>query len=217
MSVGYQDWLSHVFDREVTSPEWYFSEESTELPVPAQAIVSYVARLLNECGTELQRFSDGQVCQGLKYIFDNGCSDTVFALKDESVPWAERQWAIASMSKLYSDCFESRCAPVLGHCNERGNALNSVCYMLWDVTPLAWWENSQDRRQTYETVVAVLSGALTSPNIACVESALHGLGHIHSNAIDLVEAEISAFLSRTSNKDQRILEYAKNALRGNVL
>jgi hypothetical protein len=73
---------------------------------------------------------------------------------------------------LYKDCFAPTCAPVLGHINELGsNSINEICYMLWDVSPLSWWEEkrSPEREIFYNAVIDVLEEALSSNNPACVE------------------------------------------------
>jgi len=92
---------------------------------------------------------------------------------NESVPVQLRLRAIEAIKTLYQDCFTPRCAPVLGHLNEPGaNPLNQVCYMLWDASPLSYWENRPNREVFYGAVVDVLEMALKSPNPARVESAL---------------------------------------------
>ena len=94
-----------------------------------------------EKSKDLLRFSDAQLSDGFSYMLDNSCSDTVFALMDECVSLEQRKRAIAAIKYVYADCFEQRCSPVLGHLDEPGaNALNQICYMLWDVSPLTYWD-----------------------------------------------------------------------------
>jgi hypothetical protein len=180
MHPRYIEWLKYVFDRPATSNGWYFDVEDME-PFEAEPseLVELVATTFENCAVDLASYSNEQLRYGLSYIIDNGASDVVFSLMSEQVPAAQRLRAIAALKQLYSQVLGPRCAPVLGHTNEPGgNALNYICYMLWDISPLSWWERSPDRATFYQAVCDVLEHATMSPNPACVESGLHGLGHI---------------------------------------
>ena len=182
-------------------------------------MVTLVTHTLENCGTDLARFSDAQVNHGLNYIFDGTCSNVVHALMSDNVSAGLRLQAISGIEILYRDCFGPRCAPVLGHSGEPGdNPLNYICYMLWDVSPLSYWERktSPDREIFYNAVVDVLEDALTSTNPACVESALHGLGHMLSSHIDRVTQVISAFQRKNAFASPQLESYAKCASVGNV-
>jgi vesicle coat complex subunit len=89
--------------------------------------------------------------------------------------------------------------------------------MLWDVSPLSWWEEkrSPEREIFYNAVIDVLEEALSSNNPACVESALHGLGHIQSSCIERVTEVITNYLKKVSVSTQ-LTTYAKQAILGNV-
>jgi hypothetical protein len=169
-------------------------------------------------GTDLLVYSDGQVNQGLHYIFNNSCPNVVFAILDGNFPFEQKLNAIRSIQALYRDCFTLRCAPVLSHRDEPGaNPLNGICYMLWDITPLAYWEERQRKEQAYAAVLDVLRCALSSPNPACVESALHGLGHMHYKIPRQVEQIVQSFLAKPHIQNEDLLQYARNASYGYVL
>ena len=111
-----------------------------------------------------------------------------------------------------------RCEPVLGHRNEPGgNRINDVCYMLWDVTPLNYWKDDPDAALYYDTVVDLLDAVLALENAACLESALHGLGHTAAYARPgQVAAVIDRFLRLRKHLRPELVRYAHFASTGYV-
>lgn len=211
----YAEWLQFVFDRPITPNGWYFDLEEPNFPSISNELAALVAHTFENCGRDLAGFSNEQVYHGLNYIFSNSCSDVVFALMDESVPTALRLRAIAAVKILYQDCFNARCAPVLGHIDEPGsNPLNSICYMLWDTSPLGYWENRPNKDVFYSAVVEVMAEALNSSNPACVESALHGLGHTQSSYTERVVEVIDSYLRRNVFVSPQLKECAQHAKSG---
>ncbi|QPF73628.1 hypothetical protein G8A07_12295 [Roseateles sp. DAIF2] len=217
MPPRYAEWLKYVFERPVTPNGWYFDIETLELfEADASELVELVAAAFENCARDLASYSNEQLRYGLSYIVDNGASDIVFAIMSEDVAVELRLRAIAGLKHVYSHIFETRCAPVLGHTSEPGsNALNYMCYMLWDISPLSYWERSPKRTIFYGAVCDVLERALTSPNRACVESGLHGLGHIYSSYPERVEEVIDQYLHAASPPED-LRRYAMNARRGHV-
>jgi hypothetical protein len=215
ISPRYAEWLQFVFDRPITPNGWYFDLEEPNFAATANELAALVAHTLENCGRDLVRFSNEQVYHGLNYIFSNSCSDVVFALMDESVPTALRLRAIASIQMLYRDCFNPRCAPVLGNIDEPGsNPLNSICYMLRYTSPLGYWENRPNKDVFYGAVVEVMAVALNSSNPACVESALHGLGHTLSSYTEKIVEIIDSYLRRNVFVSPQLKEYAQHAKSG---
>lgn len=89
--------------------------------------------------------------------------------------------------------------------------------MLWDVTPLSYWEGDPEKKSFYSAVVKLLKRTLQIPHLACIESALHGLGHLHRHAPQEVEEAIDSWLLRTKNVRQELTQYAQAARVGYVL
>jgi hypothetical protein len=178
MPSRYPEWLQYVFDHPITTNGWYFDLDLEPFDAEPVELVEFVLSTLENCGRDLAGYSNDQLRYGLSYMLDSGASDVVFALMSDDVSVDLRLRAINSIKHLYSDLFDRRCAPVLGHTSEAGgDSLNYSCYMLWDVSPLSYWERSKDRGVFYAAVCDVLEHALRCANRACVESALHGLGH----------------------------------------
>jgi hypothetical protein len=211
----YKAWLAHVFDRPTRNPAWYFDLDLADFEASSEELNALVARTLENSRADLAQFSDAQVNDGLNYIFNNAASSVVFALMDAAVPVAARKAAIASIKALYAGCFEPRCAPVLGHRDEPGaTPLNRICYMLWDISPLGYWEGRPEKEIFYPAVLEVLGYALTLRNAACVESALHGLGHLQGYRRGDVTPMIEGFIRRNPNLRPELLKYAEHAAAG---
>ena len=132
------------------------------------------------------------------------------------MPLEARLAAVKSTRHLYADCFDQRCAPVLN--GEPGeNPLNYICYMFWDVTPIAHWEDDPERAMFYDAILAVLEPALYSRNDACVQGALHGLGHIKAYTGDKVPLVIGRFLEKRSDLRNELVTYARACATGHIL
>lgn len=218
MHLRYVEWLKYVFDRPATPNGWYFDIDDVK-PFEAEPkeLVELVISTFENCGRDLAPYSNEQLRYGLSYVLENGASDVVFSLMSEEVPAERRVRAIDSLKHVYSEIFEQRCAPVLGHISEPGgNALNYICYMLWDVSPLLYWERVQDRNVYYRAVCNVLEQSLQSSNRACVESGLHGLGHVYSSYPERVEQVIDEFLRGAASRTPELRQYAVAARRGCV-
>jgi hypothetical protein len=110
----------------------------------------------------------------------------------------------------------TRCTPSLAHEEKLSSALNSACFMWWDLLPLTeGWFGAEDV-QLADEVLAVLSDLLQIPHDACRESALHGLGHWAMHYPRAAEI-IDRFLRDSSNLRPELVEYAEQARTGHVL
>ncbi len=217
MNDRYAEWLKYVFNRPETTEHWYFDWSIPDFEAKPAELTEFITRTCRDCATDLAGFSDWQINAGLNYIFSNVCSNCVYTFRDISVPLASRLDGIRAIATLYSDCFARRCSPVLSHLNEHAqSALNNICYMLWDVTPLAYWEETPHKEFYYAVVVEVLESALHVDHPACIEGALHGLGHVEMYAPEAVARVIDKWLP-DARISPALREYALNARRGYML
>ena len=212
--LRYDEWVNSLFNQTISEngPHlhceelWHTSSHFAELTI----------WLLQHCEVDLARFSDENVAWGLNYIFMGLDSEADRFLKSGEVSRAGKLELIRSFECLYLDCFESRCEPVLSHSDEAGgNLLNKVCYMLWDTSPLGYWSDHKDPEEFYCALIELHRTVLRLTNPACVESALHGLGHLHSVSPCSVESAIDEFIDR--GKAGNLVEYAWSARGGYVL
>ena len=140
----------------------------------------------------------------------------MFALKSSEVTLTKRLETIGNIFYLYSDCFAKRCAESLGHLSEEGSALNSSCYMFWDICPITYLKDAPDSKEMQDAVLNVLEKILTIEHRACREGAFHGLGEMAYAYPERVREIIDGFLSK-AKLDEKLLAYALKAREGNVL
>lgn len=224
----YADWLSSLFDHDEAKGDWRFgfSQDHIEftpeqvvedhIEFTPEQVVDYVTQMFTHYDRDLAHYSDWQLAMGVDYIFDNSCSDYAFDLRDRPVAAEKRIAAILSLKVFFEQCYDKRCVPSLGHYSEKGNALNGPCYMLWDTTPLSYCAYREARDAIYPAITEVMEFSLTLSNIACIESGLHGLGHMvpyYPEAAKIIDRNMHRF----RKSDRRIMAYAKAAKTGYIL
>lgn len=213
----YQTWLTYLFDHEESKGDWRFKVAyNAELEEDPHQVVAFTKRMFDNYATDIDPYTDWQIAMGLRYLVDNGCSDMPFAFRDGPVPLEDRLAALRSMKVLYEQCFAKRCPAVLGHRSETKGELSTFCYMIWDITPLAFCTNKQEKHEYYTALFEVLKTGLQSTNIACIESALHGLGHIvpHYKAAAQVIEEAIPWVRRKAPPS--LVAYAEAAKAGAI-
>ena len=130
----------------------------------------------------------------LKYIFDHEVKDPQWYFGD-GVP-------------------EFQASPI--EISEEGSALNSSCYMFWDICPITHLKDAPDSKEMQDAVLNVLEKILAIERSACRESAFHGLSEMFYSRQETGQEIIDRFLSKTK-LDEKLLAYARNAHDGNVL
>ena len=211
--LTYDKWLNCIFGSSVNQS---FSSSKLD-KLDTKTTFNYFYTTLLNSGSDLLRFSDKQVNNGL-YSMLSPSANIIFALKEPSISAQDRTAAIRAIKILYTDCFEKRARPVLSHLNQPGaSSINSICYMLWDVTPINSWGNQGDC-EYFDLSLEVLEFALYLKNPACIESALHGLGHMGSfGSNQRVYRIIDDWIRQTRISHPQLLEYAARAQRGYIL
>jgi len=214
----FEDWLTYCFDHPVSDPEWHFDIDAPTCDLSAETTVEYLTRLFTTSQKYLDRFSDDQLNQGLWYLASPSCSDTMFCLVDVSIPEAERIACVRAMQCLYANLFASRCSDITSngtaHVGDR-SALNSVCYMWWDILPIHGKPEDPNRVKLDDAILTLLEDCLAISSQACQESALHGLGHWASSYPARVKSSIQRYLA-ASQVSQLLRNYALAAEVGNV-
>jgi hypothetical protein len=211
-----EQWIENLFNHQEHEGDWRYSLDVDEPEFAQELILECIIVTFNDFKQYLSRFNDWQLALGLEYIFNNGYSNFVFTFKDISLPINLRLKAIRSIKYLFRDCFDLRCHQSLGHLSELGGHLNYLCYMLWDISPLTYWVDDHDSIKLYEAVSEVMEYSLYLSNIACIESGLHGLGHIvsyYQPAVGIIES----FIECRPDLDKRLVQYAKQAKTGCIL
>ncbi len=219
MDESFEAWIAHCFDHPVEDPAWHFEIDALEWSAPRAVTLAHLTRFFQSPSAVLGPYSDEQVDQGLWFIAHAGSSDFVFAIVDATAPVTDRVACVAAMAGLYDELFAPRCSPTLAQAPDDAtpaNALNSACYMWWDLLPLFPCPADPDRSAIDLAALGVMRHALQMDSVACQESALHGLGHWASGYPAEVQAAIDAFLER-GDVHPAIRQYALDAREGHVL
>ncbi len=217
MHPRYREWLDFVFDHEVSEPQWYFDLGAPCFDATEEEEVELIRETFTRSGGDLKRYSDAQVNQGIWFLVSPAGSDYMFSIRDSNVPSANRVAAIRSIYRLYRDCFAARCSEILGHDDEPGgSALNSICYMFWDVCPISYLENVPDARELEDALFSVLRDTIRIPHRACIEGGLHGLGEVFHSYPERVQNILDEYLE-TARIDDILRAYAEKAREGAIL
>lgn len=214
----YQEWLEFHFGRHCEDAwdlEWEFSATPQEL-------AALVTCTFVNCGRDLAQLSDLALAVGLKVILDIHHSDIAHTLASEKLDSAQHLGVIRSLRWLYKDCLAIRSPPVLGHLSESADSpLEYITFMLWDVSPLDRLIAIRDPSSGASALVDTLSAVLCERprNPACMESILHGLGHMvlsFPSYRDEIHAAIDKFLSTVPIERKELISYAAAARTGHI-
>lgn len=215
----YDEWLHIVFGRiedggDPFALDWIFAATPTE-------IADLFVTTMEHSGSDLDRYSDYQVAVGLDALLFTNLTGIPHTMIGDEVDEARKVTVLDSLWPLYRDCLDKRSPPGLGHLNETGHdRLAYVTYMLWDVSPFDVMAKKTAAR--WDALMNVLSKALRLTNPACVESALHGLGHLASSrrgfgagtGPEQARAVISGWLAEKPAVRPELLAYAASARDG---
>jgi hypothetical protein len=219
-NLTFEEWLIAVFDHPVeeNKREWYWDFDRDEWEEDSAGTLQFMTQAFENAAEVLGSYSDAQLNQGLWFLVDNSCSNHMFALMNESIPWQARKRCIYSIHHLYEQCFAPRCSPHLSHIDEPvASPLNLVCYMWWDIAPISGHPEEPARREFDRAILDVMESTLQLDSIACRESALHGLGHWQSQYPDRVGEIINKFSMEHRDLPKNLETYMMNAFTGYVL
>ena len=213
---AFDEWIDNVFDHPVDESKWYWNDDTSEItPIVA---IGYLTQLFTTAQTVLSRFTNAQIGQGLWYLACGACSNYMWPLVQNEVPWSSRRPCIRAISSLFEQLFAERCSDHLSHLDEDdADQLNEVCYMWWDLFP-TWGEpDDPGCRDRDREVLQVMAKALSLESVACQESALHGLGHWYEHYPESVEHAIRQYLQENRLLRPELRRYALSACQGKVL
>lgn len=192
-------------------------EDDDFLEEPLDSVIS-LTEFLTTAGRLAGTYTTQQITDSLWFLA--GDSGLFRELYNPTVPENLRVRCAAAIRELYGQLFEPLCQHALSHGDNGAfvhNRLNSICYMWWDIFPT--WGRPDDpvARGLDEVLLGVMRDTLSSENVACVESALHGLGHWHTTYPDEVESIVGAYLRERPKIGPDLSDYARTARRGRVL
>ena len=217
---GYDDWLRFCFDHEVSDPQWYWECDDYDWREPEpDTLAEYLTRLFSNSRDLLDEYSPEQVEQGLRFICGIG-SEYFHRLRGSNLAHETQAACVRSIGKLYTDLFARECSHFYGHLDdgpETPHPLNGLCYMFWDMDCLEGAARRPGEEPLVEPIFEVLECAIGQPSPACVESALHGLGHLCQYHPERVQRIIEDYLQSQTDAGSELKTYAQRALTGCVL
>jgi hypothetical protein len=240
MTPQYPRQLDYIFNRPTDEPAWYHRTDSWEEGVfnnnSTDAFIFLETLFLNP-ESDLEPYSDEQIGLGLSFIFDNACSNMTHDFKDANIPFDRKIKAINSLFALFRDVLNPRCPEVLSAFSQATlSKMSYICYMFWDISPFSsaygfsfteakikteakqkLYKNSKLENHNYYTAIAnVMEKCLDLSNPACVESGLHGLGHLAFNHPKIAVPIIDNFLKNGKCENENLISYAKMARTGMI-
>jgi hypothetical protein len=220
--------LHHYFGRlppDIDGLTAWDAFDGDDLVVSNDELPGLFAHTMRRSGEDLAAFSDAQLAIGLQAMFSFQWSDlahrlhgaTAYLRGGAPVPVDARCAAIGSIATLYTDCLTPR-VPAQA-CRGSAGALSYFCYMLWDVSPLGYWNGAGPEDDPHVAVLLeVLDAGLNSTNPACIESALHGLGHLGGAARKAASVLVGDLLRRRAGTlPPSLVKYARQARAGRIV
>jgi hypothetical protein len=223
MTPQYQRQLDYIFKRPTDEPAWYHRNDSWEEGVfiddTTDAFIFLETLFLN-AERDLKPYNDEQIGLGFSFIFDNCWSNLTNDFKSANVPFERKIEALNNLFALFRDVLNPRCPKVLSAFSKaKMSKISYICYMFWDITPLSsafGLSFLEDKIQTedkqkptknsklenhkyYAAIAKVMQKCLDLSNPACVESGLHGLGHLAFNHPKIAVPIIDKFLKSGKN------------------
>ncbi len=219
MTTIYQRQLDYIFNRPTDEPEWYWQDDEKEYPFDENEanVCTFFEHLFLNPKIDLAIYNDEQIGLGLNFIFNNACSNLCYDFKMEDVVFEKKIDILKGIENLFEHIFNPRCEKICSAGSQRAlSKLNYICYMFWDITPLRIWTGlDQNETEIYnKTIANIMKTTLQLTNPACVESALHGLGHLALNYPKISVPIIDKYLANKKNKNQSLINYAKAARTG---
>jgi hypothetical protein len=219
-NLSFEEWVKYVFDHPLTDPKWYFldsdywdEEENSVLTL------NYLTRLFENPLPYIAPYTHKQINDGLWFLNNPACSGHLCLLANPQISWDIRKCCIMAMKDLFEKLFATLCTPHLSYISERipgkgRSRINEICYMWWDIMPVAGHVVGQPEIDA--AFFEVMEFSLTLNSDACRESALHGLNHYQFDEYTTVRCQsiIDTFLATTPNLRPELVTYAKGAREG---
>lgn len=220
--ISYERWVRYIFDHPVEAEDWWWSDdtEAWDGEEDCEKALAFMTRLFESPAFLLDAYTPMQIDRGINFLISNCCSNHCFAFTDRSTTIDDRVRCIRSIATL----FEQVMAPVYGDrigasaIDTRTEGPTFSCYMFWDVCPIYYRElPDPDNQHILNAVVEVLEKTLLLESEACIESALHGIGHLHLDHPGIAADVIDRFLASDRPISDAIRRYAVLARTGDVI
>jgi RpiB/LacA/LacB family sugar-phosphate isomerase len=220
--LTFDEWIKETFKHDEKG-SLYWSARETD-PIywdvtghPATAL-EYLARLYENASEVLSLYTDQQIGNGLTFLLESPIHSLLWR---EDVAFEIRMRVIHAIFALFEQFFAIKCGDRTTHYtgDAKFSPINDVCFMWWDLFPWHGAAQTPHQEAVFTALLSVIVKCLKLDSLACVESALHGLGEYHkSNRQDMRGIEvIDRFLHSRRDLDRSLKRFALHAREGYIL
>ncbi len=178
----------------------------------------WFAITLTNTRTLLHPLDDASLARAIEALFAGSLVDLAYLVRNGAMPLDIRLEALRSIASFYRDTLDTRVGDALQSTGyAAASQLQGTVFMIWDVSPLTYWPESGHAAAASRCIAETFGTVLRecrSP--ACIESALHGLGHLFNSNPEVVRAVVADWLRDGPDVDQVLLDYATCAAQGMV-
>jgi len=196
--------------------------------IPPRVLAEYLTRLFESPAFIASRYSDEYMADGVWHIFGLESESICIACQDE-VPLEVQRRMLRSIATIYRELFDPVCCRTeTAHDPDTPIAIKGAIYMIWDMDVLehiVLRPNSPPAMT--ECGLYVIETILTTcRSHACIQSALHGIGHAVSASVSGVPRDeqfahqlqhLVDNLLATRELPAALRDYAQAARRGDVV
>ncbi|MGI9408412.1 MAG: hypothetical protein ACR2O4_18700 [Hyphomicrobiaceae bacterium] len=210
----YEDWLEFHFARlpEQATTDFLFEDDGDCWQSEPVETLLLIAEMLRRSGTDLLQFTDAQVGVGLDGIFNASMSDDGHTIIGSAAEPELHTAVFLGFWQLYRDCLAQRAPDALGHLDEARGPLANFCYMFWDTSAIGHWQATPGKSSQVDALFRAFEAGLSTGHHGCMESALHGIGHLHSSMEERGRETVERFRQSKRNRIRpELVRYAEAA------
>lgn len=222
----FEEWVEYCFTQkpakrasELTWAEHQAAQELEERygNIPPSCVAEYLSQLFRAPAWVAERYSDDAIGAGTWFLF-GPASGYFWALERTKVATDVQAECVSALATLYTELYDRVCCkhgtdPDGRYANEI--KLDIAVYMIWESLEGAVFarrKTTEVAEAGWEVLEAILTRCRTS---TCLQSALHGLGHLEQSHSERCGKLIGRFLRR-GGVPSWLREYAQAAQVGHV-
>lgn len=174
----------YLFDRENISSETSFNharfvDDDLCYTNFCNDTIIFIKNIYSNIQQIAERYTEINIYLGLEYTINSVAGDICRIFSDKKIDGHLRTSAVSAMSNVFVYFFNEKCQNKTS--TDFGSCFNSyrcnyLCYMWWDLFP---WEGDPYQKHMHDIdqiILEIMRRCLSLNNLACKESALHGLG-----------------------------------------
>jgi hypothetical protein len=180
--------------------------------LPPLVIANYLRRMLLGAPELLKGISSTQL-GGLIWFFNGISSSYWHEVRSDEVPKADQIAIVRALGNFYRDFLD----PFLLAEDIRESDAETAVYMMWDMDCIEASAMFPGEEHLVDPIFEVLGIALRCKSFGCQQSALHGLGHLVAYHPERTQSEIAWALNQKDHLHPDLIEYARQAMTGQIL